>query len=151
MLSSEITLLKGERCMAGSFVAFDMQLEETIDHTALGVMLQADPTVSKMTTLPSAPDKLLGILGNAKVTLTWNAPMWDGGVFEVSGYKIDQSTDGTNWSTIVADTGNTDTVNEVTSLTNGTKYYFRVAAINQTGTGAFSGTSNQGIAIVPAA
>ena len=148
---SEITLVKGERCLAGSFIAYDMQLEETIDHTHLGVMLQADPTVSKMSILPSKPYDVLGIAGNAQVTLSWKAPMWDGGVHEITGYKIDQSTDGTNFNTIVADTGNVDRAKVITSLTNGTNYYFRVAAINQAGTGSYSDTSNNGVAITPSA
>ena len=148
---SEITLVKGERCLAGSFIAYDLQLEEIIDHDALGVMLQADPTVSKMSILPSNPYDVLGLAGDAKITLSWKEPWWDGGVFPISGYKIEQSVDGDTWSTAVADTGNTDTAKVVTSLTNGTTYYFRVAAINQEGTSAYSGTSNEGIAIKPAA
>ena len=148
---SEITLIKGERCLAGSFISYDLQLEETIDHAALGIMLQADPTVSKISTLPSNPYNLLGISGDAKITLKWDEPMWDGGVFEVTGYTIQQSTDGTNFNTIVADTGNTDLTKIITGLTNGTSYYFRVAAINKTGTSAYSSTSNNGVAIKPSA
>jgi hypothetical protein len=148
---SEITLVKGERCLAGAFVSYDLQLEETIDHDALGIMLQADPTVSKISILPSKPYRLLGILGDAKVTLSWEEPMWDGGVFPITGYIIQQSTDGTNWSTIVADTGNTDTGKVVTGLTNGQDYYFRVAALNRSGTGEYSTTSNDGVAIKPSA
>ena len=135
---SEITLIKGERCLAGSFISYDLQLEETIDHEALGVMLQADPTVSKISTLPSNPYNLLGISGDTQITLKWDEPMWDGGVFEVTGYTIQQSTDGTNFSTIVADTENTDPTKIITGLTNGTSYYFKVAAINKTGTSAYS-------------
>ena len=148
---SEITLIKGERCLAGSFISYDLQLEETIDHEALGVMLQADPTVSKISTLPSNPYNLLGISGDTQITLKWDEPMWDGGVFEVTGYTIQQSTDGTNFSTIVADTGNTDPTKIITGLTNGTSYYFKVAAINKTGTSAYSSTSNNGVAIKPSA
>ena len=148
---SEITLVKGERCLAGSFISYDLQLEETIDHEALGVMLQADPTVSKISTLPSNPYNLLGISGDTQITLKWDEPMWDGGVFEVTGYTIQQSTDGTNFSTIVADTGNTDPTKIITGLTNGTSYYFKVAAINKTGTSAYSSTSNNGVAIKPSA
>ena len=148
---SEITLVKGERCLAGAFIAYDMQLEETIDHTAVGVMLEGDATVSKISLLPSNPYKLVGIAGNAKITLSWEEPMWDGGVYEITGYTIQQSTDGTNYSTIVADTGNTDTAKVVTGLTNGTTYYFKVAAINQIGTGAYGTASNEGIAITPSA
>ena len=148
---SEITLVKGERCLAGAFIAYDLQLEETIDHTAVGVMLQGDATVSKISILPSKPNYLVAIAGNAQVTLSWEEPMWDGGVFPITGYIIQQSTDGTNFSTIVADTGNTDTAKVVTGLTNGQEYYFRVAAINQSGTGEYGITSNEGIAIKPSA
>ena len=148
---SEITLVKGERCLAGAFIAYDLQLEETIDHTAVGVMLQADATVSKISLLPINPYSLVAIAGDTQVTLGWEEPMWDGGVHEITGYTIQQSTDGTSFSTIVANTGNTDTGKVITGLTNGTEYYFKVAAINQSGTGAYSGTSNEGIAIKPSA
>ena len=148
---SEITLVKGERCLAGSFVAYDLQLEETIDHTAVGIMLQGDATVSKISILPSKPYRLVALSGDAKVTLSWEEPMWDGGVFPITGYTIQQSTDGTNFSTIVADTGNTSRARVVTGITNGTDYYFRVAAINQSGTGTYSNTSNDGVAIKPSA
>ena len=70
---SEITLVKGERCLAGAFIAYDMQLEETIDHTAVGVMLQGDATVSKISLLPSNPYQLVGIAGNAQITLSWKS------------------------------------------------------------------------------
>ena len=47
----------------------------------------------------------------------------------IKGLRMDLSTDGTNWTT-VSDGTNTNTSYVVTGLTNGQKYFFRVAAVN---------------------
>jgi len=135
---SELTLVKGERFLAGSFIAYDLSLQETIDHTAVGVVANYDPTVSTLSLLPNAPTIPQTVAGNAQITLTWNNSTWNGGVYEITGYTIQQSTDNSSWTTVVADTGDLDPAHTITSLTNGTKYYFRVAAKNAKGIGAYS-------------
>lgn len=135
---SELTLVKGERLLAGSFIAYDLSLQETIDHTALGVVSNVDPTVSTLSLLPNAPTIPITVAGNGQVTLTWTNSTWNGGVYEITGYTIQQSLDNSSWNTVVADTGDLDPAHTITGLTNGTKYYFRVAAKNFKGTGAYS-------------
>ena len=82
-------------------------------------------------TVPGAPSITTGTVGNAQITLTWNAPSSNGGA-NITGYQVQTSTDGSNWTTAVANTGSTGTSYTVTGLTNGTAYYFQVAAINHT-------------------
>ncbi len=139
---SDLTLIKGERLLAGAYVAYDLSLEEIIDHTPLGVMQTHENTVSKMAITANAPTNVIAVAGNAQATLTWTTSTWNGGVYDITGYQIQQSTDnGASWTNAVANTESTETARTITGLTNGTKYFFRVGAINQAGTGAYSANS----------
>ena len=146
---SDLTLIKGERLLAGAYVAYDLSLEEVIDHTAVGIMQTHSNEISKLPLTANAPTNVIAVAGNAQVTLGWTSSTWNGGVYEISGFQIQQSTDaGSTWTTAVADTGSLDPVRVITGLTNGNKYLFRVAAINSAGTGAYSASS---ISVSPAA
>jgi titin len=71
------------------------------------------------------------------VSLTWSAPLSSSGA-KISDYVIEHSADaGTTWTRVV-DRVSATTSATVTGLANGTSYLFRVAAVNATGTGAFS-------------
>ena len=62
----------------------------------------------------------------------------------MTGYRVEQSADGgSDWSTVVADTGSTSTNYTVTGLANGSMYAFRVAAVNVAGTGGTSSTASE--------
>jgi titin len=88
-------------------------------------------------TVPDAPTSLMGSAGDTQVALTWSAPTSDGGS-AITDYVVELSADsGTNWSPF-SDGTSTATGATVTGLTNGTAYIFRVAAINEAGTGAYS-------------
>ena len=62
----------------------------------------------------------------------WSAPGDDGGR-PIIGYRIESSTDGVSWATVVADTTSTATTHTVVGLTIGVGVRFRVAAINTVG------------------
>jgi titin len=79
--------------------------------------------------------------GTDKIDLSWDVPTSDNGS-PITGYKIERSLDGINWSVIVADTGSTSTAYIDTGRTPDTKYYYRVSAINAIGTAAPSNTAN---------
>ena len=88
--------------------------------------------------MPGAPTALSVIAATSQAVLVWNPPVSDGGT-SITGYKVEQSTDGgTTWATLVANTGSASTVYVVSSLTNGSSYRFRVSAVNGSGVGVAS-------------
>ena len=87
-----------------------------------------------------APTAVAGIRGNGQVQLSWTAPVSDGGL-SVTDYTIQYSTDGSSWQTF-SHAASTATSATVTGLTNGTGYLFRVASVNDVGTGLSSANSS---------
>ncbi|MTA27759.1 MAG: hypothetical protein F2562_02750, partial [Actinobacteria bacterium] len=79
---------------------------------------------------------------STSATLSWTVPDWSGGD-HINGYRIEQSTDGTNWTTVTANTGwRTTTTHTVNGLIPGTRHWFRVAAVGFTGiVGEYASTS----------
>ena len=92
-------------------------------------------------TTASAPVNLVGTFGDQKVTLAWGTPASNGGGV-ISDYLIQyrEARTGTPWTT-VPHAPSTATSIIVTGLTNGTAYFFRVAAVNPVGFGAAAVTS----------
>ena len=97
-------------------------------------------------TAPGAPTDLSATArGSTKINLSWTAP--DGS--DITGYKIESSSDaGSNWTDLVADTGNTNTAYQHTGLSRGDTRHYRVSAINSVGTSAPSNTANATTATV---
>ena len=87
-------------------------------------------------TLPTAPRSLVATPANARVTLSFDVPA-DAGGAAITDYVIQRSVAGGAWSTLV-DGVSTLTSFEVSGLTNGTVYAFRVAAVNSAGQSPFS-------------
>ena len=83
----------------------------------------------------AAPTGITGTPGVGSVALSWTAPTNTGGV-SLTDYIVQYSTDQSSWTTF-ADGTSTATAATVTGLTGGTNYYFRVAAVNSVGTGAY--------------
>ena len=88
-------------------------------------------------TVPSAP-ALRATRGNARVTLAWTPPTLNGGS-AITRNVIQRSTSPTSgWvdlSTTIPATARSFTA---TGLHNGTRYYFRIAAVNAAGAGPWS-------------
>ena len=97
-------------------------------------------------TAPGAPTDLSATArGSTKINLSWTAPNSSG----ITGYKIESSSDaGSNWTDLVADTGNTNTAYQHTGLSRGDTRHYRVSAINSVGTSAPSNTANATTATV---
>ncbi|MRH28310.1 hypothetical protein GH740_03145 [Microbacterium sp. SYP-A9085] len=103
---------------------------------AAGTGPAATPQTITPRTVADAPAPLTVTPGDGRVELNWPTPADDGGA-PVTGYRIEISTDGgMSWSTVVADTGSTDTRHVATGLVNGTPVTFRVGALNAAGVSA---------------
>jgi hypothetical protein len=91
-------------------------------------------------TVPTAPLNVVATAGNASATVTWTAPISNGGS-PITGYTVTSNVGGFS---ATVDGSTLSTV--ITGLTNGTSYRFRVVATNAIGSGALSAQSN---AVVP--
>ena len=83
--------------------------------------------------IPDAPAMTLTALPNNTIQLDWTVPATNG--FAITTYAVERSTDGVNWSPLVAINANTY---QDTGLTNSATYYYKVTAVNQIGNSAFS-------------
>jgi len=97
-------------------------------------------------TAPSAATGLVAVGGDKSATLTWTAPLSNGGL-PISDYIVEyrQLTNAT-WN-VFADGTSANTTATVTGLVNGQTYAFRVTAKNSFGTGTPSAESNAATAL----
>ena len=99
-------------------------------------------TTTTTTTLPpqvppSAPLSLSSTKGTNAVSLTWNVPTTPGSA-AISDYVVSYSQSAAGSYTVFNDGVSTNTTATVTGLTNGSSYYFKVAAVSSAGTGALT-------------
>ena len=89
---------------------------------------------------PSAPTALVATVGSSSAFLTWGAAASNG--LTLTDYEVQYSTDsGTSWTTFVDGVSVTTAAN-ISGLTNGTSYNFRVRGINSLGGGTWSAPSS---------
>jgi hypothetical protein len=86
-------------------------------------------------TTPGAPTLNAPTAGNGSVTLTWSAPASNGGA-TITDYAVYRSTTSGS-ETQLMKTGGALTYTD-SAVSNGTTYFYEVAAINSAGTGALS-------------
>jgi len=101
---------------------------------SIGTSGQSNEASAKPGAAPSAPTGLTATAGTAQVALAWSATS---GASSYNAYR--STTVGGEGSTAIA-TGITSTTYTNTGLTNGTTYFYKVAAVNSFGT---SGQSNE--------
>jgi hypothetical protein len=90
---------------------------------------------------PGQPRSLTATAGEQQVSLSWTAPLRNGGA-SITDYIVQYSSDsGSTWTTF-SDGTSTSTSATVTGLTNSTTYKFRVAAVNNVGAGAYAVSGN---------
>jgi len=100
-------------------------------------------------TVPGAPTGLTAqSYQNAAVPLSWTAPTSDGGAM-ITDYVVQyRPSNQSAWSVFAHSPSNATTIT-VSSLTNGTLYYFRVAAVNASGTSPYSAAVSATPSTVP--
>jgi uncharacterized repeat protein (TIGR02543 family) len=96
---------------------------------------------------PNAPVISSVTAGNAQVTVVWSTPASNGST--ITDYLIKYSLSAGGTYTAFADGVSTATSATVTGLTNGTAYYFKVAAKNSVGTGSYSAASADATPTMP--
>ena len=95
----------------------------------------ANATTGAVAGAPSPPRNLGATAdGETAIDLAWTEPA-DTGNSKITGYKIEVSTNGSTWTTRVANTGKTDLTYKHTGLSAGDTRHYRVSAINSSGTG----------------
>ncbi|MBL4595521.1 MAG: fibronectin type III domain-containing protein, partial [Robiginitomaculum sp.] len=114
----------------GKEYSFRVSAENTVGHSTTSVEVTATPAG-----IPDEPIGVFTVPDNRQVTLSWDAP-YDGGSV-ITGYVAEYSTDGSSWTTFTDDTDDDLEIN-VTGLSNGREYHFRVHAINDVGPGSVS-------------
>jgi len=117
----------------GSVYYFRVTAVNKVDESDPSGTVSATPEATA--TDPGAPGGLAATPGNGRVSLSWTAPASAGGA-KITGYVIYAGTSPGAGSPRPGEvTGTSDTV---TGLTNGTRYYFKVAAVNSAGQGKAS-------------
>ncbi|NCY03712.1 MAG: fibronectin type III domain-containing protein, partial [Planctomycetia bacterium] len=99
---------------------------------------------------PGIPSAVVGMAGNAQVSLAWTAPSTTGGA-AITDYVVEYKTTAAAVWTTFNDGVSSLTTATVTGLSNGTSYLFRVSAKNVAGTGAASEQVSATPATVPGA
>ena len=102
----------------------------------------ANATTDPAVAAPGAPTGFTVTAdGQTRIDLSWSAPSSDGGA-NITGYKVEVSTNGSTWSDLVANTNATSTTYTHTGLMAGSTRHYRVSAINSAGTGPASNTDS---------
>jgi Fibronectin type III domain/Chitobiase/beta-hexosaminidase C-terminal domain len=96
-------------------------------------------------TVPAAPTNVTATAGNRSATVTWTPP--DNGGSAITRYDVQVRNVNTGNNVSPLRTASTSPAN-ITGLTNGTRYQFRVRAVNAVGNGTYSAFSNT---VTPAA
>lgn len=90
-------------------------------------------------TAPGVPRNVVGDSGDNMVILSWDVPLLTGGA-AITSYTIQYSSNsGSSWTTFGT---SSSTSSNVTGLSNGTGYIFRVSATNSVGMGSYSSNSS---------
>ena len=100
------------------------------------------PATIPTTTVPGPPSGLSAEAdGETEIDLSWSRPSSDGGS-RITGYRIEVSDSGSNWSVLEADTGSSRTSYTHRGLPGESTRHYRVSAINSAGTGPHSNTAH---------
>ena len=125
----------------GNYI-FDHWSDTSSTNATRTISIASDDAITAVyKTVPQAPTGLTATGTLLKINLNWTAP-GDNGGSSITGYMIERSNNGgSTWSTLVADTGNTDTTYSDNHVLPLKTYTYRVSAINDVGVGSPSNPS----------
>ena len=132
---SDSGIISGTPLQAGSW-SFTLGVTDAQGRSitkVFSIAVNADPKF-----IPGTPANLKVSQAGGRINVSWDATIKDNGN-PISGYIIQTSTNGSSWSTQVSST-KSPTPSASFPMPNGT-YMVRVAAINASGTGAYSNPS----------
>ena len=121
--SSTLALHKRGRCTVSA------------QHSGSNQWNPATPVERSVTvaTTPTKPtDAVATPEGSGTISLDWDSPA-DTGDADITGYRIQVRVGPDSWAELLKDTGSAATRHKISGLDNGTKYNFRIAAINRAG------------------
>ena len=118
--------------------------------TAGGVTSPVNQPADQFTYIspPGAPTALTATAGNASISLSWTAPASNGGA-SITGYNVLRST--TSGAETALSSGVFGTAFTDSTVSNGTTYFYKVAAVNSVGPGPLSNEASATPATVPSA
>ncbi len=96
---------------------------------------------------PNAPAVPTLTVGNTQLTAAWSTPA-DNGSTAITGYELQYRAGDRAWTLIVSGIG-TSTSHTITGLTNGNSYEVQVRAVNDQGSGPWSGSASATPATIP--
>ena len=102
-------------------------------------------TISYETGTPGAPTNVSAGQRNGSIALLWSAPLGSGSA-PITDYVVYFATSRDGTYSTFSDGTSTNTTATVTGLTNGTTYFFKVAAVNSYGEGTKSAPMTDGVA-----
>jgi len=122
---------------AGSSYGYRLIAERNDNWLSRSAFSDATFFTMKLFIPPNAPTGLTAkAIGETTINLSWSAPS-DNGSVDVSGYRIEVSPDGrSEWADLSANTRSDSRTYSHTGLTAGTTVFYRVSAINSSGTGS---------------
>jgi hypothetical protein len=117
-----------------------ISIRSTASQSSRGLSLRSNTILTLVApapaTAPGVPTNLSAERGNGQATVTWDAPLDDGGS-EVTGYELRYLPSGGDWTEWATATSG----DPVTGLANGTLYTFEVRAVNDVGEGPAASTT----------
>ncbi len=90
--------------------------------------------------VPPPPANLTASASSSTISLSWSAP--SGGTYDITGYKVERTSNGNAWSVLPWSTSSNTTSYSDTGLASNTAYTYRVSTMNKMGTGSPSGNAS---------
>jgi len=128
---------------AGTTYTYRVSAINSVGTSTPSVTASATTTSNTNLTVPQPPTGLTSsVVSSSQINLSWAAPSNNGGS-AITGYKIERSSNGgTNWGTLISNSGSTGTTYSNTGLAANTTYTYRVSTINSVGTSTVSNTAS---------